>query len=244
MGVPLIAGLAASAIGTGMQMAASKQEQRRMNQQAQEELSRQKGYRGQADVEFQKSLGKSGVVEARKEIGTGTQNLMDAYKSVQQIPVTLPGTPTSPSARSVEDVGTGMMNMRSDVARAKLGGYSEFDIQQMIKNVRAQQNLGLIGTSARMSAGVSPYEIQAAGRSAEGLRGAGSLISTLGSLASVYGGMQAGAAAGKTATAAAGASALGSAGDAYFKRFYGGYPQYPVYPTPTYYTYPTPTTSL
>ena len=243
MGWPALIGLAVSAAGTGMQIAASKKEQSAMESKAQEELSRQQRYQKEAGGEFQKSLAESGEPQYQKQAAQGSQKLSDAYTNVKNIPLTLPAaTASSPSAQIVEDRGTQALNKTSDAARAQLGGVNEFQIQQMIKNLRAQQQLGVIATNARMSQGVEPLELQAAGRSAEGLRGVGSLASTLGGLMSIY---SAGLpASSSSAATGAAATTAASAGDAYFNRLYGNYPYQWNYQYPTAYQYTPPSRSL
>jgi hypothetical protein len=209
--VPLVA-LALSAAGTGTQMAASEAERKKMEDKARAELSRQKGFQRQSQVELQKSIAQSGPDVARKQMDTGKQTLMDQYSKLADLPLAASSAaesiPVSQSTRGAAE----STNQAAQQAQANLGSMDEWTLQQSIKNLRAQQQLGLVSSFARGSQGVLPYELQSAQHSAEGLRAAGMGMSLAGSLAGLYGSL--GTLAAPAATTAAQPAAQATASTA------------------------------
>jgi hypothetical protein len=112
----------------------------------------------------------------------------------------------------VEDPQTRTFNKQSDVAASAFGGYAQFPIDQAIKNLRAAQQQGLIGSEAQMSQQVLPLELQHAVQSTEALRGIGGILGTVGGVAAPVFAAQTAGLQGATALGAAlgGVSNLGS----------------------------------
>ncbi len=182
-----LAALALSAAGTGVSMAASKQEQDKMNERATQEMQRQKGFQKQATGEFEKSLGQSGVERAKADTSKGSQILQDQYAKTASLPTGAESASASLPTSQVSEERAGAQNQAARVSQANLGGISEWDINQWIKNLRAQQQLGHIANFARGSANVMPWEIQAASNSRAGEHALGTGLGLAGSLLGLYG---------------------------------------------------------
>lgn len=187
--IALAAGAALSAAGTGMQMAAAKQSERAMNKSVASEVKRQRGYRDEAMQAYQRSLAESGRETAERDIGAGEAARAAAYQRLQEIPLAAPSNTQAP----VETTSPGRSGAAKEQNMAKQQaaymGLSEWQLRQLIKNMRAQQHLGMISTIARDSAGVNPFEVQQARHAGDTLAGIGGITSAAGSMLGAYGAM-------------------------------------------------------
>lgn len=183
-----IAGLAASLAGTGAGIASSQLEKGAMEDKAKQEFARQQEYQNQAKQVFARSLSESKAPVAQQQIKIGQDKQASLYKSLQAVPL---GGSVAALPQDSQSVGRDQATMAlSNASRAANTGYNELPLQQWLSNQNANQKLGAIGSIAGQSAGVLPYELQSAQNSWSGLAGAGSLLGSLGSLASIYGAMQ------------------------------------------------------
>ncbi len=245
--IALVAGAALSAAGTGVQMNAAHQEHEAMTAKVNQEMLRQQALDVKARSAFHASADQSGVETANKQIAQGTQARADEYTRLGAIPIgaseASPLTQTSSQKEAVEGQDTAERG-----ARAAGGGYSESDLQNWIKNIRATQTLGMLGQEARGSAALLPQEIQRASYSKEGQHAVGAGLSALGAVVGAYGavapalsGAAAGASSGATAYQLGGTTA-GVAPSAFYRpnrapMSYGW--QMPSSPSANYYTLPT-----
>lgn len=182
-----IIALALSAAGTGTSMAASAAEESAMNDKTKAEVLRQKGYQQKSTGEFERSLAQSAPKVAQQQIDSGAEARLGDLTKASQIPISGAG-PLDLSAPNTVQAGQAAAQLGQQAqAKAKLGGYSDFDLQQWIKNLRAQQQIGMYGQFAKQSSQVLPYELQAAARSAEDMRGAGTALSAAGMLTGLGG---------------------------------------------------------
>lgn len=183
----LAAGMALSAAGAGAQMAGAANSRSAMNAQVAAEAARQKGYQDQAGKVFDESLQQSTPLTARQQMGQGEDRANAEYKKLESLPM---GTSTAPfqSGTSGQVLNAGR-TQQSNQAQARLQGYTEWDLQQAIKNMSANRQLGVIGTNAHRSAGVSPYEIQQASHAGDTLSGIGSLLGLAGTTVGALGGL-------------------------------------------------------
>lgn len=202
MGCGTLAALALTGAGAGAKMYAGQQEQNAMNNATNAELQQQQQFQKQGSQIFQNSLAQSTPQAAQQQIGQGVQNIAGATQASALPPVSLPQTgPTSNAAR-VSYSGQDAQNQRGAQANAGLQGYGNFTLQQGLKDLSANSQLGLLGNQAAASERVLPYMLQQAANSQAPLAGIGSLLGTagqlvgIGSLTGAFGG---GAAAAPTA---------------------------------------------
>lgn len=209
-----LAGLAASAAGTGVSMSAQAAARDEANRKTQQELQRQRGFQQQGKQQFAASLGKSGSDVAQKQIDTGTQQHLAEYQKAQALPTAIsqPTQLDQPSQNLHQQAESAYVGQQGQ-ARAQLGGYSEWDLQQWIKNLRAQQQLGQVQNFARGSQNVLPYELEQAQHSQDTMQGIGTGLSALGALGGGVSGIWGAANAAKAAAAAAQAGQVASASE-------------------------------
>lgn len=172
---------ALTAAGTGAQMAGASSAQHSMNSKMAAELQRQQEWQKQASNTFAQSLAQSGPDTAQAQMKKGSEDKLAAYNQLGAQPAVFsqPGLAVSGPVQSMSQ-GTTLAN--SNTVRANLGGLDEWSLNQMIKNIRAQQQLGLIGANSRQSASLLPGELNNASHAGDDLSGIGSLIGSLGKL--------------------------------------------------------------
>lgn len=178
-------------------MYANQEDTHAMNAAASAEAQRQAGYQKQANQVFQTSLAQSSPGTAQQQMQQGQDKAQAQYQKLESIPLSTSAAPfqTGQNGQSMVQGQTQLSNN----AQAKLQGYSEWDLQQAIKNLTANQQLGIINTNASRSAGVLPYEIQQAGHTGDMLSGIGGLFGAGGSVLGTYGALSSLGAAASTA---------------------------------------------
>lgn len=215
----LLAGLAATAVGTGMTIAGNAQDQSAINDARSQEAMRQQQLQKQATSVFQNSLAQNSAPTTALNINQGASArtaLASALKTATQPVVTaLPATnantyavtgaggqPVDNSAARANIAGNAWSNVVNS-AQNKLGGYGDAFTKQGIANAQAGNRLGVISNKAQGWANILPTEIAAASHSGDPLTGWGQIVSALGSVASLGGasGLGAGFGAARAATA-------------------------------------------
>ena len=174
-----------SAAGAGMSIAGAEQSKKAMNRQLEAELLRQKGYQKPATAAFEESLAQSGRQTAEEQIAEGEAQRAAAYKRVQGESLRETTSPIKENT-SVNQVRTSQNEIQNR-GMAGYQGLTAWQLKQMIKTMKAQQQLQRWSNFAQGSAAVSPYEVQNASYKGDSLSGAGSLVSALGMLAGVSG---------------------------------------------------------
>ena len=174
--------MGAQLVGGIMQMIAAKRAQGEMGDALEREMRAQQDFRNQALGTFQPHLKTRGVETARTQIAEGSQKRQQEYGRIGQ---TQFGIGDKQGGR-----GQAQMQMRGQ-ARGQLGGYSDWQLQQMIANIRAQDELNRISNFAGGQAQIFPYKMQDAQHSSDDLAAMGGLIASLGggaaNMAQIYG---------------------------------------------------------
>lgn len=171
-------GAIAQAGGGIIQSVAASLAQKAMEEAFRKQLELQEGYRNQAFGVFQPALQQRGVETARKQIGEGSQNRQGFYQKVGQAPLALKGGQNQRDKANYALQGQ---------VRGQVGGYSDWAINQMINNIRAQDAINKISNFAGGDAQVFPYQLQEAQHSQDELAAFGGMLSGLGGAASSYG---------------------------------------------------------
>lgn len=174
------------AAGTGMQIAANAEAASAANAAANAELERQRGYQKRAQGVFDQSLAASTPQAAQQSMTAATEARTQDYAKQRSVPLSEGASPVADTQRLVSPQAVMGQDRLADAARARLAGYTEWDLQQAIKDMRASQQLGTIGNFAQGSQNVLPLELQDAARRGSGLRSLGQLFSLGGSLAAAY----------------------------------------------------------
>jgi len=175
----------------------------KMNALTGQELARQRDFAKKGQGVFNQSLGLSTPGAAQSQIQQGQQQLGQSINQAQAVPLSLsmPGSDNGNTA--VQSAQRGLSNR----AAASIGGYSNFGLQQQLKDLDANSQLGLIGSKARGSMNVLPTELQQAQQSQQGLQTLGTLLGVGGTLAGLYGLSAAPAATGVSSAQLAGLGA-------------------------------------
>jgi hypothetical protein len=205
----LAVGAALSAAGAGAEVVGTQKSQSAMNSAVESELAQQQGYAKQGRSIFEQSLQKSSPATAQSEMAQGQQKAMSDYQRLQSLDLNSAGKQAPfQSDSSALTIDQGRTNL-SNVEQAKLQGYSEWDLQQQIKDLQAKGQLGVLSTNAANTASLLPYQLQAAQHAGDSWTGIGSLLSAAGGVAGSLGAL-APAAAG-TAAASGGTSLINDA---------------------------------
>lgn len=179
--IPLIS-VAVSAAGTGLSMASQSAQQDAQNKAISAEMLRQRNYSQQASGVFDTSLAQSGRDTADQQIQQGTQKAASAYSKYGGVPMGVAAPNISPQGnKSVVDAVGNAQTGLANAAGARMQGYSEWDLQQMIKNMRANQNLSVISGESKNSANLLSGDLAGASNAGAGLAGLGSILGAAGS---------------------------------------------------------------
>ena len=144
------------------------------------EMERQQGYRNEALGAFQPGTTQRGAETAETQIQQGAQHRQGLYDTVGSAQFG-----TKPAATARDQASYKLKGM----ARARLGGYSDWALDQMIANIRVQDQLNKISNFAGGTAQVFPYRMFDAQHSADDLAMVGGLISSIGGSAPAWGQM-------------------------------------------------------
>lgn len=216
---PVTASIVATIAGSAAQAAGQAKARRAMEGAQQAENTRQRGFQDQSNAAFSESLANADLQtqEGAKSKAEGERKA--AYESANaaaRAPVeatgrNLAGDQTAnkvlsseKSARSAQ--AQGYAGQQGN-AKAALRGFNDVQLGNALYNARQMQNQNTIGNFMQGSAAVLPYEVSAASRQGDKLKGIGDLLSMAGAI----GGLGTGAGWWGGADAAAGAGALGTA---------------------------------
>ena len=183
MGCGTIAGLALTAAGTGANMYANNQVRGKMNDLTNQELARNQGFEQKAQGVFNNSLQQSTPQAANQQIGQGQQQLAGLIQNAQQVPL----SSSMPNFGNVNTMAEGAKTAMSNKAASDLGGYSNYTLQQRLKDQQVGSQLGVIGSEAQGWANVLPAQLQQAQGSQQGLQALGALLSSAGLLTGLSG---------------------------------------------------------
>lgn len=216
MGAETIALIAAglSLAGAGATAVGNEQSHRAMESAAQDEMARQKGYQKKATEQYQQSAAVSDVATAQQQARQGEQQRLEQYAQAAKAPLVATQSPLDTQSQTITQQQGGQAQQQlAGAAQARMGGMSEWDLQQWIKNIRANQMLGIIGANARNSAQVLPMELAGAQHKGDAWRMGGTVLGALGALGGGYASfLSAPAQASTLATGSAIASAAAPAG--------------------------------
>ena len=183
-----IIGTAASLAGTGASVAAASAQQDEMDKAVRQQLLQQKGFQKRGTELFQASQQKSTPRAAQQQIGQGEEKAKQLYAQLQSVPMaTLASPSVTPANAAVDTQRQAEYGRVIGAPNAALQGLTDYNLQQWIKNLQAQTGLGVNSLLSQNAASVLPYRIQDASTSQQGLQGLGSLLSTAGNLAGMYG---------------------------------------------------------
>lgn len=179
MGLPLILGGASGAAGLAHSFLTNDAMESALNA----ELGRQQGYAGQGQQAVNESLRGATEPVAREQIAMGTERAKKSYKDVQSLERT-----AAPSKGVAIGSGAPTNTAWADLAgamRAPQQGYSEFTLQQAIRNLRTAQQLARINQQAQVEASTLGPRLSSAQHQYDWLGLGGNLLRGAGNVASM-----------------------------------------------------------
>lgn len=209
-----IASLAMTAAGTAAQAAGARKARKAMDGAREAERIRQKGFQAQSDSLFAESLGQQGADTQKDKIAAAESERAAATTAAQQpAPVvniqTQGDTPTVVADETSARVGAGNAQAAQDAYnRAALASFGDVQLGNALMNARYGQQQGQVGNFMKGSADVLGIEMEAASRKGDSLKGIGSGLTALGSLAGMGAGMGWGAAAAAAPAASAASNTI------------------------------------
>ena len=182
--------LAATLAGTGASVAAARQQESEMEKAVKRSLQQQQGFKRRGKEVYAKSLEEGSPAAAKRQIGEGTQEARELYERVQQVPLGQSSSAAvTPANKAVDTQRQSNYSRLIGEPNAQMQGLTNYNLQQWIKNLQAQTQFGVNTSLSQGAAGVLPYRLQDAQNSAAGLQGIGSLLSTIGNVAGIAGGV-------------------------------------------------------
>jgi len=218
---PLLLGLAASAVGTGLQVAGSEESRAAMESTRANFLAQQEKLQKQASQVFQNSAKQASADAAKATLDKGADQRSQLVQALKQASATDAGLPqdtvtsyevtddpTRRAANVAQTAGAASRTAQSTAA-AKLGAYDDFTAQQQLDNAEASRQLAPIASKSQGNARILPGQMEAASHAGDSLSQWGQIVGALGSVASLgaasgFGAASTGATAAQTAATTGG----------------------------------------
>ncbi len=165
-------GAAANVVGGLIQSVAASKAAKNMAKQFAKEQNRQAGHSNEATIAFQGGLGERSAETADEQIDSGKNERAASYNAILSTPFGVGNVGPTSSDRA-------FLNLTGQ-SRAALGGYSDWQLDQLISNIRLNEELNRITNFAGGDASVFPYRMNDAQRSMDELAFLGQLVSSIG----------------------------------------------------------------
>lgn len=165
--------MGANIVGGAIQSIAAGLENRSMGHTFNDEGRRQRNFSGQEWQTFMPELGRMGIENTNTELGQGAAQRMAAYGSANGAPLI--------AGQGMGTAGDQARLALEGQARAQMGSYSDYSLNQQIDKIRTQQALNQISQQAQGSAQMLPYRMYQAQHSQDVLDFIGKAISSIGS---------------------------------------------------------------
>lgn len=179
-----IGSLLASAAGTGLSMAGAAETQAAENKVAQNQLNAQENFAKKGKQISQNEISQSGAAPAQQKIDQGAGQQLAKYIALQQSPTGgVSSVMNSPVVQATTDNVIGQANQ----AGARMQGYNTFNNQQRSLEEETGRQLNVLGGQAGAIARAEPAQLSQASTAGAPLQMAGSGVSMLGQLASLFG---------------------------------------------------------
>lgn len=213
----LAAGLAATAAGTGLQMAGSAQSADAMARARDAFQLQQKKLQSDANMVLQKSQTQAsrGTTDATLAAGAAQRGQLTSALQQASVPAMAPLPSNSETGYQVNDPGASAAQAAGNATRTanteavnKLGAYDDWSSQQRLDAGEAARNLAPIQSKSMGNERLLPTELEAGSHAGDSLTQWGQIVGALGSVASMGAASGFGAAA-PAATAAQAAANMG-----------------------------------
>jgi hypothetical protein len=176
-------GAGANVAGGAIQAVAAMQAKRAMGKVYEREIVQQNKIRNQAlGNVFQPALQTRGVEQARSDIATGRGEREASYEDLGNVDFT--GGQQAPGGEDPR--GLANFELMGNL-RAQLGAYSDWGLENLIRQIRSQEQLNRLSDTSRGRASTFPARMYDAQHSADQLAMVGNLISSVGGGAQGWG---------------------------------------------------------
>lgn len=165
-------GAAANVVGGLIQSVAASKAAKNMEKEFQHELNRQAKFSNEATTKFQGGLEGRSAETAEDQIDSGRKGRIASYDAILNAPFGIGSVGPTSADRA-------FLNLTGQ-SRAALGGYSDWQLDQLISNIRLNEELSRISNFAGGTASVFPYRMQDAQHSMDELAFLGQLVSSIG----------------------------------------------------------------
>ena len=182
MGCGTLIALGTAAAGAGMQSAAAAGEQDAMNAATGQQVAWQNALSQKGQEVASQSAAQSTPAAMTQQQQQGAQLAQAATQQAALAPLASASTATTPGA-NVAYSAQGAKNSLAQQANAQQQGYGNIGLQQYLKDLAANSQLGALQTQSQRYASIYPSMMQSAANSEQGLSAAGGLVGALGSLA-------------------------------------------------------------
>lgn len=182
MGLELLAGAVAALAGTGLEMYGASQSAKAENNATQNEINAQEQFANKGKQVAQGALAQSGTQVANQQQASGAAQQLGRYLALAQAPS---GVKTN--VDPVTQAGTQAIIGQQAGAQSQLAGLSDYFANQNAAAQQAGRGLSILGTEAGGEGATLGPKLQQAGQTGAPWQAAGSGLSTLGSLAALYG---------------------------------------------------------
>jgi hypothetical protein len=170
------AGMAASVVGGELQGWAAALARQEMYRQYLKEMIRQRGSWNEALGTFNESVKQGGAETAKEQMGAGQANREAQYERVGNVPLSNTESQRSTSGQALDKARGELVGS----ARAKLGSYGDWDMEQTLRQVDTARKLNQVANFAGGNAQVFPYRMYDAQHSQDTMAMIGQAISALG----------------------------------------------------------------
>lgn len=189
MGAVGIIGAIASLAGTALSYKAASDSRSAMNKTQQDTLDYLAGQQKKGTDVVTQAVQNAGAKTGQQQIQQGASDLATQYAKVQSAPTSTSSTGSSSGDLSVRDKAE---TTNASGAQAKLGGYSNFSLQQWLNQLNSANQLGVINNQSRTATSTLPIQLAAAQQSGANLAGLGGLLSGAGGALGTYGAVTSG----------------------------------------------------
>lgn len=204
MCTPLALGaLALTAVGTVAGAAGQHKAYNAQTDARNAEQLRRQNYQNESQKYFNQNLGQSDLNATNENLATNTASNTAALNAVNgTADVRAPIAENIPGAEGPKVINTELgnrlsqankFNTQQGAAKGRLDSYGDWTLGNQLNNLKTSNQIGLQGNFMQGSAGVLPWEMQDASHRGDSLKGLGTILSSLGSVAGLGASMGVGA---------------------------------------------------
>lgn len=191
---PVSASIALTVAGTAAQSAGQAKARKAMEGAQQAERIRQKGFQDESNAAFNESLGHADSASQASEQSKAEGERQAAYDQAaaqarapieatgQNLAGDTSGNKVIASENAMRSANASNYANQQAAAKAALKGFNDVQIGNALYNNRQLQRQGTIGNFMQGSSAVLPYEVHAASRKGDKLKGIGDVLSLAGAV--------------------------------------------------------------